>query len=134
MNKTFKICSGCGYSKVIFKNVTEDGERRQYCQTCAPKKTAVSLKKTPKRLVTRSKSKQAQDRIYSSKRKVYLIKHPLCQMAIHNCTNEATEIHHAAYRTGDNYLNEETWFATCNSCHKWVHLNPKEARELGFLK
>jgi len=31
-------------------------------------------------------------------------------------------------------LVQATWVATCRECHSWCHLNPAEARILGYLK
>jgi len=48
----------------------------------------------------------------------------------------ATEIHHT-YCGKDRaqyYLDESTWIAVSRDGHNWIHDNPKEAREQGFLK
>lgn len=48
----------------------------------------------------------------------------------------ATEIHHT-YCGKDRakyYLDTTTWIAVSRDGHNWIHDNPKEARELGFLK
>lgn len=48
----------------------------------------------------------------------------------------ATEIHHT-YCGKDRakyYLDVSTWLAVSRDGHNWIHDNPKEARELGFLK
>jgi hypothetical protein len=48
----------------------------------------------------------------------------------------ATEIHHT-YSGKDrskHYLDTDTWLAVSRNGHNWIHDNPKEAREKGFLK
>jgi hypothetical protein len=48
----------------------------------------------------------------------------------------ATEIHHT-YCGKDRakyYLDTTTWIAVSRDGHNWIHDNPKEARELGYLK
>ena len=48
----------------------------------------------------------------------------------------AIEIHHT-YCGKDRakyYLDTTTWIAVSRDGHNWIHDNPKEARELGYLK
>jgi hypothetical protein len=45
----------------------------------------------------------------------------------------STDIHHTKGRTGENYLNTDTWLSASRKEHEWVHSNPKEARTLGLL-
>ena len=66
-------------------------------------------------------------------RKEYLTKHPMCEIKLPGCNGQACDIHHTAYR-GINTLAQATWLAACRECHEWCHANPKEARELGYLK
>lgn len=47
-----------------------------------------------------------------------------------------TEVHHT-YCGKDRakyYLDVSTWLAVSREGHNWIHDNPKEARELGYLK
>lgn len=128
-----KECNGCHQEKYIYKNVTVDGIRYKLCQSCALK-SDVKVKPTKTQIKKISSKKKKLDEVYSKLRKIQLEKNPRCQINTAKCTSTSTEIHHAAYRTGDNFLGIDTWFATCRACHEWVHANPKEARELGFLK
>lgn len=128
-----KECNGCHQEKYIYKNVTLDGIRYKLCKDCAYKED-LKVKPTKFQLKKVSEKKKKLDAVYAKLRKIELEKYPTCQIHTDYCTNKSTEIHHAAYRTGDNFLGVDTWFATCRTCHKWVHANPKEARELGFLK
>lgn len=128
-----KECNGCHQETYIYKNVTIDGVRYKLCKDCAMK-GATKLKRSKVQIKKVSDKKKKMDGLYSKLRKVQLEKYPVCQINTATCTTHSTEIHHAAYRTGDNFLGVDTWFATCRACHQWVHANPKEARELGYLK
>lgn len=49
---------------------------------------------------------------------------------------QTTEVHHT-YCGKDRakyYLDVSTWLAVSRDGHNWIHNNPKEARELGYLK
>ena len=127
-----KECNGCHQETYIYKNVTIDGTRYKLCKNCAVKGgIKPTLNKAQVNKV--SKKKKQLDPLYTKLRKIYLEKHPMCQIAGPGCGSNSIEIHHSAYR-GENYLGVETWFATCRTCHQWVHANPTIARELGFLK
>ena len=47
--------------------------------------------------------------------------------------NAATEIHHCRGRLGRLLCDERFWMSVCTQQHRWIHDNPKEARELGLL-
>jgi len=128
-----KECNGCQQQRHIFKNVTVDGMRLKLCKDCAYRQ---DLKAQPSKVQIKkvSEKKKQMDLIYTKLRKIQLEKFPLCQIQTDYCTSQSTEIHHAAGRLGDNYLKVNTWFAICRECHSWIHLNPKEARELEYLK
>tara|TARA_R110002167_G_scaffold7497_2_gene35581 strand:+ start:2361 stop:2762 length:402 start_codon:yes stop_codon:yes gene_type:complete len=133
MKTKLKFCNGCEQQKVIFKNKMIDGVRHQLCANCA-KQYHKQLKVTTKQIKKRSDKKVMQDRLYTVLRNKFMLQHPNCQINTAHCTTVGTEIHHTAYRTGDNYLDTKTWLNACRSCHNWCHANPKEARELGLLK
>lgn len=46
----------------------------------------------------------------------------------------ATEIHHMNGREYNRLLDESEWLAVTRFGHAWIHANPKEAREKGWLK
>lgn len=128
-----KECSGCQQEKYIFKNVTVDGIRYKLCKDCALKKD-FKLKPSKVQIKKVSEKKKKLDAIYLKLRKIQLEKNPHCQINVATCTGIATEIHHSAYRHGDNYLNTDTWVAVCRECHQYIHLHPELAREQGWLK
>ena len=121
-----KLCAGCNTEQYIWK---KEGPNR-YCKSCWAKIKGGELKRTP--IKKRSSKLQKHDAEYTQLRRLYLLKHPMCQIKIPGCTGTATDIHHMAYR-GDKYLDVETWKSACRHCHDWVHSHPKEARELGHL-
>lgn len=85
-------------------------------------------RKTPLRPM--SKKRQKESREYSKKRLWFLTEFPLCEACM---TAKSTDVHHIAGR-GINYLNEDTWLATCRKCHDKIHREPIWAREKGYLK
>ena len=131
-----KICSGCNRSKKIWKNVLEDGERKRYCKECWSCQTKHSYKPTTQKpLAPRSQKRAKQEKEYSAKRKIFLSEHPLCQANISGlCTSQSTDIHHIKGRSGELLLEVSEWMSACRSCHDWIHLNPKIARDKGLLK
>jgi hypothetical protein len=133
IKQKLKFCNGCGHEKPIFKNKMVNGERFQLCLSCS-KKEHVPLKSTPKQIKKRSDKKKIEDRLYTILRKKYQSQNPDCELRLPGCTTTGTEIHHTAYRTGENYLDTTTWKNSCRNCHSFVHSHPQEARELGFLK
>jgi hypothetical protein len=133
-----KTCDICGEEKPIWKSSGTGGLRYcKYCWSCHKSKDKDTQK--PKTSPSSSKLKQksdkqkAIDKAYTLMRKEYLNKHPMCEIKLPGCTGHATDIHHTEYR-GINTLAQATWLAVCRGCHDWCHSNPKEARELGYLK
>lgn len=45
----------------------------------------------------------------------------------------ATDIHHKNKRHGARLNDETHWLAVCREEHEWIHRNPSEARERGWL-
>ena len=144
-----KICSSCSLPQYIWKR--EEG--LLYCQLCwsKKKKKAEELtsndtskikqsNKTKKqyRIPPRSLKRIEQDKEYSEKRKQFLIQNQVCMINIPGvCSRQRTNQVHHTYSGKDRekyYLDIATWIATEDECHKWVHLHPIEAREMGFLK
>jgi len=135
MKQKLKICNNCQEPKVIWKN--HDGNR--YCQRCwaslklelpnnKPKPTA------PRQPIARVSDKRSkEERIYSGRRILFLLKHPRCQANLPGtCTGKSCEVHHKKGRTGKLYLDERFWLAACSECHKYIELHPNEAKALGL--
>jgi len=45
----------------------------------------------------------------------------------------ATEVHHTNGREYERLIDKEYWLGVSNEGHKWIHANPKEARQKGYL-
>jgi hypothetical protein len=91
-----------------------------------------------------STKRKREGRAYSLLRAAFLQAQPACQAWRHIVTAypgssmpqicpPSQEIHHKAGRYGGNYLNTDTWLAVSRTAHRWIHANPKQARELGLL-
>ncbi len=95
----------------------------------------VNLKLKPMKPIPKvSKKRQIQNLQYSVLRTEFLGKkeNQICPIT----KQQTIEIHHT-YCGKDRakyYLDISTWLAVSREGHNWIHDNPKEARELGFLK
>lgn len=136
MQAKLKICDECGKESYIWAH---KGKMR-YCKSCTfklvPSRPEIKKKFTP--IPKRSEKRKKEEIAYQALRKVYLATHPQCEVNIQGvCSGEpAHEIHHQ-YSGKDRekyFLDTTTWKAVERNCHDWVHANPLEARELGFLK
>ena len=126
-----KVCSGCNTEQYIWKRHLG----QPFCKSCWSCHESKDKPKTkvPSKLKQKSDKQKAIDKAYTLMRKEYLTKHPMCEIKLPGCNGQACDIHHTAYR-GINTLTQATWLAACRECHSWVHLEPKLARKLGFLK
>ena len=127
-----KICDKCGESKVIWKN----SEGKRFCKHCwgahSKKSQPIPIAKQ-KRLPSRSPKRVKLDTEYSARRKVFLSLKPMCEAHIPSiCTQQSTDVHHKAGRTGDLYLDEQYWLSVCRACHMWIETHPQLAKEAGY--
>ena len=79
-----------------------------------------------------SKKMSKATRSYSKLRKTFLLNNPMCHVRSTDCTLQTTDVHHKLGR-GMHHLDVITWLPVCRSCHDWIHNNPIDAKELGFL-
>lgn len=114
------------------------------------------MKRTPLKRKTRlrpmSTKRQREAKIYSQKRKAFLEDRPECEAygiimlnapintlylgrgySIPVTCPASTDIHHVHGRVGSAYLDEGTWLAVSRWAHRWIHDNPKIARQLRLL-
>jgi hypothetical protein len=126
-----KVCSACNTEQYIWKRHLG----QPFCKSCWSCHESKDKPKTkvPSKLKQKSDKQKAIDKAYTLMRKEYLTKHSMCEIKLPGCNGQACDIHHTAYR-GINTLAQATWLAACRECHDWCHSNPKEARELGYLK
>jgi len=134
MKSKQKLCDGCGELRHIWKNVSEEGERKRFCQRCwsarKSKKHKPTVSKTPLR--SRSPRRSKEESQYNKEAKKFKEENPHCQICIPGiCTKKTHDVHHMKGREGALLLAQEYWKATCRSCHEWVTVNSKEAIDLG---
>ncbi len=101
------------------------------------KEAKVAEKKKEKRnkpaykIKRRAKKLASAERIYSVLSKDFLMDNPVCQCGREGCWGVATEVHHKKGR--GKWLNVVEFFlSVCHHCHRWVELNPVEAKRLGY--
>lgn len=88
------------------------------------------LKKLPRIFSKRDFEK----RIYSQRRKWFLIEKPFCKRCQSlGISRRSESIHHTHGRRSRLLLYGTWWVALCNRCHEWVHKNINEARIGGWI-
>lgn len=87
------------------------------------------MKRTPLRRV--SKKRQALLVTYHKLKKQYMIDNQVCEC----CADRlAIDIHHKhPLGRGGKLCDTSIFMAVCRPCHMWIHDNPKEAQEKGYL-
>lgn len=78
-------------------------------------------KKKKKKIRFLSIKREAMNKIYIQKRKVFLEANPSCQMKLLDCTYNATDVHHSVGRVGELLTDETKFIAACRSCHSKHH-------------
>lgn len=111
----------------------------KHCENCKEEErewqSAKTTKTTAKKPINKVSDKRKVENLkYTAQRIVFLGKkeNKICPIT----KWPAIEIHHT-YCGKDRaqyYLDESTWIAVSRDGHNWIHDNPKEAREQGFLK
>lgn len=129
-----KQCSNCPYVGPIYKNVTVDGVRLKLCKSCAMKHNAKNtiIKPTQRKPIKPvSDKRQKQKSAYLLARKIFLMEeaNKYCPVT----GKLATEIHHTNGRTNERLNDRQYWLAVSREGHQWIHDNPEEAREKGWL-
>jgi hypothetical protein len=97
-----------------------------YCHVCHDKPE----KKKPKGIRRVSLKRVEENKEYSNVRISYLNAYPVCE--VHNCNNKSDQIHHKAGRIGGLLLDINHFLAVCDTCHKYIELNPLWAKEHGY--
>jgi hypothetical protein len=107
------------------KHIWKANGKDKYCKECW-----YSIEK-PKSIPPISKKMKETVDQYTKIRTAYLVVNPSCKARLVGCTSVATDVHHKAGR-GENHLRIATWLPVCRTCHTWIELHPKEAKELGL--
>jgi hypothetical protein len=129
--KKLKTCSACQEEKVIWKN----HEGNKYCQYCWNK--LKSGEPEFKSMMPKVSDKRAKkDAEYLKLRYKFLTENSMCKISVAGCSTKATDVHHtyAGANRDAFYLVQSTWLPVCRNCHDFVHLNPEDARVMGWLK
>lgn len=113
------------------------------------KRSQKPMKRTPLKRQSSSKSAKEKRASYSKAKKEYMefdrlngVKH-CCEACGKHFGIENLDLHHKAGRKGSslnedgimerNLTNKATFMAVCRTCHDWIHKNPIESREKGWL-
>lgn len=123
-----KICPTCGELKYLWNKSVGC---KECCAANKPQKKPIQPR-SPLRRVSVPRAKQIA--VYRLKKKEFLMRHPVCQFP--NCGRPSAIIHHRKHRENERLLDEEFWMALCGGeepCHKFIHANPKESYEQGWL-
>lgn len=60
---------------------------------------------------------------------------PACEVLAEGCTGRAVDVHEPLTRArGGSIVDPDNMVAVCRVCHDWIHANPVEATELGWLR
>lgn len=87
------------------------------------------MKRTPLRKV--SKKRQALLVTYRRLKKDYITENNVCECCADSL---ACDIHHKLpVGRGGKLCDTTIFMAVCRQCHDWIHTNPKEAKEKGYL-
>lgn len=84
----------------------------------------------PSRIKHTSDRRAKEYAIYLPKKAEYLKNHPVCEACKRNAS---VDLHHKLTREGKMLYNEKYFLALCRECHTFVHDNPKEAQEKGWI-
>jgi hypothetical protein len=106
------------------------------CKQCAMKEykplKRTSLKKNTTRIKIASPVRAKMLHFYSVLRKSFLLKRPLCEARLENCSFYATDIHHPRGKIGVLLIASTYFKGLCRSCHNKVTVDSKLAIELGL--
>lgn len=89
-----------------------------------------TIKKVRQKIKHRTSKRKRQEDLYSVMRRQFLEMNPNCAVFPNK---QATEVHHMMSRRGDMLLDTRHWLACSTDGHRWIHANPKEAEEKGWL-
>lgn len=96
-------------------------------------KRSAPLKKKFYRIPKVSEKRKAEKKEYDVLREAFLKEHPICECGRIECKRgPSTDVHHSKGRAGSLYLDTMFWKALSRACHRWVELNPIEAKKLGL--
>lgn len=99
--------------------------------SCATEETNTKNKVKKISTINKVSKKRREDiKLYQVIRAVYMNNHCICERC-HNKHSDA--LHHKAGREGKMLYNQRYFMSVCNSCHDYIHANPNESMEKGWL-
>lgn len=114
------ICKHCG------------AINKHFSFQCRLKETKKKENK-PKKPISKFSDKKLQElKEYRKERDKYIKENTICEAKLSNCTHIATDIHHKAGRIGKLLCDTKYFISLCRSCHSFIEVNPKFAKEQGF--
>ena len=115
-------CKKCGEKFVATKFLQK---------TCSSDCETAYRKNEPLKTISKKSDKRIiQENIYKDLRLIFLNKNPKCEV---NNDHKATEIHHMNGRENERLNDTKFFMSVCRECHVFIHLNPIESREKGWL-
>lgn len=141
MIQKLKPCDGECEGKL--RKIWRSKDRKKYCQICwykmeakvkelMPSKPEAETKKQYK-IRSRSPKRSEEEKIYTSKRIIFLNENPICKMKIPGlCVTKANTVQHLKGRIGDLLLDTKFWIPACLPCHQYATDHPAEAIDNGW--
>ena len=124
----------CQHHYWIFREEVAEEKKKKRAEMNAFLGKPEPVKKKPKPIPKVSAKRKIEDREYTIKRLQFLAQpeNQRCPITM----EKATEIHHtySGANRSKYYLDESTWVAVSRNGHLWIHANPAESREQGYLK
>lgn len=98
--------------------------------SCATEETNSKNKIKKINTISKVSKKRREDiRLYQVVRAVYMNNNPICE----RCHDKhSDQLHHRAGRIGKLLYDQRYFMAVCDPCHKYIELNPLEAKENGW--
>lgn len=88
-----------------------------------------TIRRTPLKPV--SAKRRVEAAVYRVQRLAFLTERPRCEFPL-GCTERSTTVHHLRGRTGDLFLDERWWKASCLDHNAWCEDNPAESDRIGW--
>lgn len=119
-----------------FPNCRSNKVRGIYCIGHA-KMMGVEKPPKDKQPIAKKSAKLTEETKEYKKLSTEFLKRPenqICKIKMEGCTGKATQIHHAAGRSGKQLTNVEDFIPSCTNCNLKVEIKNLEAKELGVKK
>jgi len=125
---TFLLCNVCGSNKV-------ENSELGLCATHNKKRRDKENEKVKVIKPVKKVSEKRADELlkYPKLKKEFLEHKMVCEFRFDGCSITSTQPHHCSL-SAKNFLNTDTWIATCLNCHQKCEAMPaEERRKKGYL-